>query len=70
VAIEERPAGLRIVGPQRINGGRGKSHGDHRAAMALAVAGLVAQDETTIEDVECVGTSFPGFFELLERFRR
>jgi 3-phosphoshikimate 1-carboxyvinyltransferase len=70
VAIEERPAGLRIVGPQRINGGRGRSHGDHRAAMALAVAGLVAQDETTIEDVECVGTSFPGFFELLERFRR
>jgi 3-phosphoshikimate 1-carboxyvinyltransferase len=70
IRIEERPAGMRIVGPQRATGARCASHGDHRVAMALAVAALRATGPTTIDDVECVGTSFPGFFELLERVRR
>lgn len=70
IKVEERPAGMRIVGPQRATGARCSSHGDHRVAMALAVAALRASGPTTIEDVECVGTSFPGFFELLDRVRR
>lgn len=70
IRVEERPAGMRIVGPQRATGARCSSHGDHRVAMALAVAALHAAGPTTIDDVECVGTSFPGFFELLERVRR
>ncbi|MBI3608606.1 MAG: 3-phosphoshikimate 1-carboxyvinyltransferase [Nitrospirae bacterium] len=70
VTVEERPAGMRIVGPQKPVGAECDSHGDHRVAMALAVAALTAKGPTTIRDVECVGTSFPGFFELLEAVRR
>jgi 3-phosphoshikimate 1-carboxyvinyltransferase len=70
ITVEERPAGMRIVGPQRATGARCSSRGDHRVAMALAVAALRATGTTTIDDVECVGTSFPGFFELLDRVRR
>ncbi|MEW6681981.1 MAG: 3-phosphoshikimate 1-carboxyvinyltransferase [Nitrospirota bacterium] len=70
IKVEERPAGMRIEGPQRATGARCSSHGDHRVAMALAVAALRASGPTTIDDVECVGTSFPGFFELLDRVRR
>jgi 3-phosphoshikimate 1-carboxyvinyltransferase len=70
VTVEERPAGMRIVGPQKPVGAECASHGDHRVAMALAVAALAAKGPTTIRDVECVGTSFPGFFDLMERVRR
>ena len=70
VNVEARPAGIRIVGPQSIDGGTCSSHGDHRVAMALAVAGLVSRKAVIIEDVDCVATSFPGFFDQLERVRR
>jgi 3-phosphoshikimate 1-carboxyvinyltransferase len=60
-AIEERPDGLVIRGPQRLRGASVASGGDHRMAMALAVAALVAEGETLIDDVACVETSFPGF---------
>ncbi len=70
IRVEERPAGMRIAGPQRAAGAHCSSHGDHRVAMALAVAALRASGPTTIDDIDCVGTSFPGFFELLERVRR
>jgi 3-phosphoshikimate 1-carboxyvinyltransferase len=42
-----------------------RSGGDHRIAMALAVAGLAAEGETVIEDTGCISTSFPQFPELL-----
>ncbi|NOZ76334.1 MAG: 3-phosphoshikimate 1-carboxyvinyltransferase, partial [Euryarchaeota archaeon] len=42
------------------------SYGDHRMAMALAVTGLCAEGETVIKGAECVGISFPEFFEKLE----
>ena len=42
-----------------------ESGGDHRMAMALCVAGLVAEGETIVEDTECIRTSYPGFVETL-----
>lgn len=65
--IEELPDGLRIHGPARLRGTRVESHGDHRIAMSLAVAALVAEGPTAIADAEWVDISFPGFFALLDR---
>ena len=63
---EEFDDGLRVGGRTRLRGARIDSRGDHRIAMSFAVAGLLAEGETEIEDAECVSVSFPGFFELLE----
>lgn len=65
VRIEERPDGMVVEGGQRPRGARVDSGGDHRMAMALTVAGLVADGETVVEDVDCVNTSFPGFAETV-----
>ena len=56
---------LRILGGRRLCGGVVQSRGDHRMAMALAIAALFAQGEVRVEDVACVDTSFPGFARLL-----
>lgn len=61
--IEERPDGAVIDGGP-LSGGRAHSHGDHRIAMALAVAAQRAAAAVRIDDVANVGTSFPGFDEL------
>jgi 3-phosphoshikimate 1-carboxyvinyltransferase len=55
-----------ITGPRRLEGARVDSMGDHRVAMALAVAGLVADGQTEIDGAECVEISYPGFFDHLE----
>ncbi len=65
--VEELPDGVRIAGGARLRGARCDSHGDHRIAMALAVAGLVAEGETVIHDVQCIETSFPGFADAFRR---
>lgn len=65
VRIEERPDGMAVAGGQRPRGARVGSGGDHRMAMALTVAGLAADGETVVEDVDCVATSFPGFAEAV-----
>ncbi|MHB9155180.1 MAG: 3-phosphoshikimate 1-carboxyvinyltransferase, partial [Endomicrobiales bacterium] len=59
-----------INGPTPLSGAEVESHGDHRIAMTLAVAGLVARGETKVKDVGCVDTSFPGFLQTLERLSR
>ncbi|GAA3919375.1 3-phosphoshikimate 1-carboxyvinyltransferase [Luteimonas lutimaris] len=59
-AVEERPDGLVIAGGA-LRGGTIESHGDHRIAMAFAVAGQLAGREVAIADVANVATSFPGF---------
>ncbi len=59
--------GLVIVGPTPLRGAAVKSHGDHRLAMALAVAGLVASEETLIDGTEVTADSFPGFAATLQR---
>jgi 3-phosphoshikimate 1-carboxyvinyltransferase len=64
-AIEELPDGLRIRGGRPLHGARVASGGDHRMAMALAVAGLVADGESVVDDVACVATSFPRFAETV-----
>ncbi|HEX8556996.1 MAG TPA: 3-phosphoshikimate 1-carboxyvinyltransferase [Pyrinomonadaceae bacterium] len=65
--VEEFEDGLRVGGPARLRGARLQSFGDHRIAMAFAVAALAAEGETEIAGAEeCVAVSFPGFFELLE----
>ncbi len=63
--IEERPDGFVVEGPMRLVGTQVNSHGDHRLAMSLAIAGLVAEGETTIEGAECIADSFPGFERIL-----
>ena len=65
VRVEERPDGMAIAGGQRFHGARVTSGGDHRMAMALAVAGLVADGETVIDDTACVATSFPTFVDTV-----
>ena len=63
--IEEQPDGFLVEGPTRLEGARVDSHGDHRLGMALAVAGLVAEGETVVENADCIADSFPGFDQTL-----
>lgn len=71
VEIEELTDGMVIKGPARIRGGvRVKSYGDHRMAMSLAIAGLLADDRIIIEDSRSINTSFPEFPDLLKQLFR
>lgn len=63
--LQELPDGLVIVGPTPLHGAVVDSHGDHRLAMALAVAGLVAQGQTLIRNAACISDSFPSFPDTL-----
>lgn len=65
--VEEFRDGLRVAGRQSLRGAEIDSAGDHRIAMAFAVAGLVARGTTVIRDSACVDISFPDFFETLAR---
>ncbi len=65
--IVERADGLEIRGGRRLRGATVTSGGDHRMAMALITAGLVADGPTVVEDTACIATSFPGFVEALNR---
>lgn len=64
-AIETRPDGMVITGHAPLRGATVHSHGDHRLAMALAVAALFAEGQTTIEEAEVSDDSFPGFVAAL-----
>lgn len=64
--VEERPDGLRIPGRQQLHGAELDSFGDHRIAMAFAVAALRAEGETTIQGADAAGVSYPSFFNDLE----
>jgi len=63
--VVELSDGLEIHGRAPLHGARLSSFGDHRIAMAFAVAGLFAEGETVIRDVDCVATSYPGFEKAL-----
>jgi 3-phosphoshikimate 1-carboxyvinyltransferase len=64
--VEEREDGLRIAGGQKLRGAKVQSFGDHRIAMAFAVAALRAEGETEIQGADAAVISYPGFFEDLE----
>jgi 3-phosphoshikimate 1-carboxyvinyltransferase len=68
--LEERPDGLRIPGGQRLHGAELESFGDHRIAMAFAVAALRAEGETTILGADAAGVSYPTFFDDLRSVTR
>jgi 3-phosphoshikimate 1-carboxyvinyltransferase len=69
VEVEERADGLTVPGGQRFRSASIETAGDHRIAMAFAVAALVADGPTTLDDAGCVGVSFPNFFTVLEQLR-
>ena len=64
--VEEREDGLKIPGKQKLHGADLDSFGDHRIAMAFAVAALRAQGETIIRRADAAVISYPAFFETLE----
>jgi 3-phosphoshikimate 1-carboxyvinyltransferase len=65
--VEEFDDGLRVRGSQKLHGAQIDAHDDHRIAMAFAVAALRAEGESVIHGAECVGISYPEFFETLEK---
>jgi 3-phosphoshikimate 1-carboxyvinyltransferase len=69
--VEEFPDGLRVEGRSagKLRGAKVEPAGDHRIAMALAIAALGAQGDTVIRHADCVAVSFPEFFVILERLR-
>ncbi|MGH2737088.1 MAG: 3-phosphoshikimate 1-carboxyvinyltransferase [Actinomycetota bacterium] len=67
--VEERPDGLVLRGPAALTGGEVEAHGDHRAALSFAVAGLVAADKVVVHGWSSIDTSFPEFLELLDQAR-
>ena len=66
--VNELSDGLEIYGPAPLHGARVPSFGDHRIAMAFAIAGLFADGETVIQDAECIRDSYPGFETVIEEF--
>ena len=74
INADERPDGFVIAGPaagaSRPRGGRADACGDHRMAMAFAIAALAAEQPSTIDGAEVVAISYPGFFETLGRLVR
>ena len=67
--VEERPDGVKVEGRRagKLRGAEIEPRGDHRIAMAFAVAGLAAEGKTVIRDADCAGVSFPTFFAELDR---
>jgi 3-phosphoshikimate 1-carboxyvinyltransferase len=65
VNVEEKQDGFIINGGEEVQGKVVNSHGDHRLAMALVVAGLAAKGAVTIENSEIISESYPGFGEVL-----
>ena len=66
-SVEEREDGVVVHGGRRLQGARVESHGDHRIAMALAIAGLLAQGPTSIKGADAASVSYPEFWSTLER---
>ena len=70
VQVEEFEDGMEITGPNVLHAATIDSCGDHRIAMAFAIAGLFAEGETVIRNTECVNTSYPGFAHHLDAILR
>jgi 3-phosphoshikimate 1-carboxyvinyltransferase len=70
VEVHEAEDGMTIYGGARLQGAKLPSYGDHRIAMAFAIAGLFASGSTIIEDTACVRTSYPQFQSVLAHIQR
>lgn len=70
VNVEELEDGLIIEGTKKLKPADVQSYGDHRIAMALIIAGFTVDKETTVQDTECINTSFPDFIGMLEGLMR
>lgn len=68
--VEETDDGMIIQGGKTLHGGIIESHLDHRIAMSFAIASLIAEGETTIQNADCVNISYPSFYEDLERLKQ
>jgi 3-phosphoshikimate 1-carboxyvinyltransferase len=69
IEIEVSADGLRVPGNQRFHAAELESFGDHRIAMAFAVAALAADGESVLHGAEAAGVSFPEFFRLMTALR-
>jgi 3-phosphoshikimate 1-carboxyvinyltransferase len=67
VPVVEKDDGMEITGTEHLHGAAVESFGDHRIAMSMMIAGLVASGETVVSDIDCIATSFPSFIDLLGR---
>ncbi|SVB34020.1 uncharacterized protein METZ01_LOCUS186874, partial [marine metagenome] len=67
--IEETRDGMKISGSGRLTGATVESFGDHRIAMTNAIAGLIAQGETLIDEAESASVSYPDFWDTIEDIR-
>jgi len=67
MAVDTFDDGFAVHGPARFHAGDVTTHGDHRIAMAFAVAGHAAGVDVRLDDPACVAVSFPGFAGVLER---
>ncbi|MFQ5861014.1 MAG: 3-phosphoshikimate 1-carboxyvinyltransferase [Dehalococcoidia bacterium] len=65
--VEELPDGMIIRGTGQLTGSRCRSHGDHRLAMALGVAAILARGETVIQGAQAASVSYPAFWEHLRQ---
>ncbi len=63
--IEEQRDGVTVYGPTRLHGASLESHADHRVAIALGIAGCLAEGITSISGAECAGVSYPGIWDVL-----
>ncbi|MFO7166597.1 MAG: 3-phosphoshikimate 1-carboxyvinyltransferase [Chloroflexota bacterium] len=70
VTVEPTSDGMGITGGRGLRGAALHSHGDHRLAMAWAIAGLVATGQTVVHDADAVDVSYPGFWETLDTVTR
>jgi 3-phosphoshikimate 1-carboxyvinyltransferase len=65
--IQEKEDGFIVVGPSKLQGAACESYHDHRIAMSLAIAALLAEGKTVIKNSECIDISFPGFENTLQK---
>jgi 3-phosphoshikimate 1-carboxyvinyltransferase len=70
VIVEELKDGLIIEGRENLLPAETLSHGDHRIAMAMAIAGLTVKNESTVDNADCIKTSFPEFMAILDELTK
>lgn len=67
VQVDESEDGMTVYGVEKFSAFHVDSYGDHRIAMSMLIAGLIAAAPCTVDDTDCIATSFPNFFSLLEQ---